>query len=400
MTHKTRVIVAGAGYAGMRAAFRLARKSRGLPVEITLVNAADHFVERVRLHQLAADQPLKQISIPKLAKGTGVQFVQGWITELDPIHKRLAVKTSAGERWLDYDKLVYALGSYTDQNILPGVADHTLSVSTEATARTLRERLPEIAAGGGHVVVVGGGLTGIESATEIAEAYPGLKVKLVTAGTFGGDLSVKGSQHIRTAFRRHRIELADQTRVTAVHSGELETTTGTIAFDLCLWAGPFTAPPLAGDSGLTVNGRGQILVDEHLRSVSHPDIFAIGDAAGLENAVDITIRMACATGVPMGGYVADQILAELDGKSLRPYHFNYYVRCISLGRRDGLIQFVKPDDTPVEFVLTGRGAARFKETICRYAAWQPRAERWMPVHVDDWTTQQRPRKLEQARSGA
>ena len=80
----TQIVILGAGYAGMAAALRLAHKTRRRPVQITLVNGSAAFVERIRLHQAAAAERVKQRPIQKLLAGTGVRFVQGWVTGLSP----------------------------------------------------------------------------------------------------------------------------------------------------------------------------------------------------------------------------------------------------------------------------------------------------------------------------
>ncbi|MET0135727.1 MAG: oxidoreductase, partial [Kibdelosporangium sp.] len=104
-----------------------------------------------------------------------------------------------------------------------------------------------------------------------------------------------------------------------------------------------------------------VLVDDHLRSVSHPDVHAVGDAAALRHPNGQELRMACATGLPSAQHLA-RVLAE---KRAGPLRFRYFNQCVSLGRRDGLIQFVRADDSPVERVLTGRAAALYKEAIVR-----------------------------------
>jgi NADH dehydrogenase FAD-containing subunit len=88
--------------------------------------------------------------------------------------------------------------------------------------------------------------------------------------------------------------------------------------------------------------------------------------------------MACATGLPMAQYAADHIAASLNDRSMRPYDFRYGGRCISLGRRDGLIQMVRHDDSPKDQIITGRLAARIKEMICQYAFQNVNSERWLP----------------------
>src|SRR5512144_817216 len=108
---KTQIVVIGAGYAGLLCTVRLAGKTRRQPVQITLVNAADVLVERVRLHQYAANQPVKHRPIRSYLRGTGVSFVQGMVTEIDTQQHIITAQTQDGVRRLIYDYLVYALGS-------------------------------------------------------------------------------------------------------------------------------------------------------------------------------------------------------------------------------------------------------------------------------------------------
>jgi NADH:ubiquinone reductase (H+-translocating) len=372
-----RIIVLGAGYAGMKAAMRLARKTRRYPVEITVVNGKDHFVERIRLHQVAADQSLRRIDIPYMLRDTGIQFVQGWATAIGLDEKTLTVETSKGRKLMPYDKLIYAAGSFIDTSVIPGGNEYAHSLNTEATTQILREKLPDLAARGGRLLIIGGGLTGVESSTELAEAYPNLRVTLVTRGTFGDDLSAKGAAHLRNILAQRKIELIENTAVSRINANSAEYEGGIIPFDVCLWAGAFGVPALAREAGLMVNQQGQVMVDEYLRSISHPDVIAVGDSAGLERALDIPIRMACATGIFMGAYAGDHAAALVKGKSPKPYQFGYVIRCISLGRHDGLVQRVKPDDTPTEQILTGRTAAYVKELICKQTIWQFQMERWL-----------------------
>ncbi len=70
----TRVVVLGAGYAGLRAALRIARRTRRENVRVELINAADTFVERIRLHQLATGQRLARRPIRAFIRGTGIEF--------------------------------------------------------------------------------------------------------------------------------------------------------------------------------------------------------------------------------------------------------------------------------------------------------------------------------------
>src|SRR4051794_34165567 len=118
----TRVVVLGAGYGGLLAAVRLA--GRAPQVEVTLVNQSDLFVERVRLHQYAANQAVRQRQLVDVLAGTRVQFVGGTVDRIDLPARRVLL--SGGE--LAYDYLVYALGSVTDLDAVPGACEHAYSI--------------------------------------------------------------------------------------------------------------------------------------------------------------------------------------------------------------------------------------------------------------------------------
>lgn len=376
---RTEVIVLGGGYAGVMAALRLSRKTRGENIRITLVNGADHFVERIRLHQRAANQTIKHYPYSRLLKGTGIRFVQGWVTGLSPARQTVTVHTARGDNQIAYDYLVYALGSFVDTRTVPGSAEYAMSLSTEETTLALQKQLPQVAEQGGRLLVCGGGLTGIEAATELAETYPNLQVTLVTRGTFGEQLSQRGQRHLRHVFDKLGINVVGNHAVTRVHAHHLECENGaTLPFDICLWAGAFTVPSLARHVGLPVNADGQIIVDAYLRAKTYPNIYVAGDAASLEEAHDISIRMACATAVPMGAYVGDHLATVIRGeKEARPFRFQYILRCISLGRQDALVQFVEVDDRPKERILTGWLGVKTKELVCRGTIWATQFERSM-----------------------
>jgi NADH dehydrogenase FAD-containing subunit len=119
---------------------------------------------------------------------------------------------------------------------------------------------------------------------------------------------------------------------------------------------------LAADAGIAVDDRGLVLVDATLRSVSHPDIHAIGDAAAIRLAWG-RVHGTCQSGLPTAQYTADTIARLLRGKPVRPFRFGYFHQPVSLGRRDAVIQFTHADDTPRRAYLKGRIAALYKETV-------------------------------------
>ncbi|HEX2909185.1 MAG TPA: FAD-dependent oxidoreductase [Chloroflexia bacterium] len=358
----SQVVVIGAGYAGLLATVRLAGKlqrSRALrarPVKITLVNASDLFVERLRLHEFAANRVVKPRPLESYLKGTGVQFVQGYVSHLDADRHILKVETKAGNHHISYDKLLFALGSLTDRNSVSGVDQYayTLTPVGPLSAVELREQLPIFNAKGGRLVVCGGGATGIEAAAEFASNYPNLKVSLLTQGVFGEFLGKAVAVYMRKALEDWGVTILDNTVVSQVKPNEVVCSTGTLGYDLCLWTGGFIAPPLAREAGLAVNERGQVLIDPFMRSVSHPDIFAVGDAAYPVEEPGAKVRMSAYTALIMGGHGADCLSATLLGQTPRPFSFAYLGQGIALGRHTAIGFGKSPDDHPHPPYFTGR----------------------------------------------
>ena len=352
---RARVVVLGGGYGGQLAAQCLARRT---DAAITLVNDGDRFVQKVRLHQLATGQPVAAPRYTDLLAGTGVDFVDDRVLGLDPAAHRVALSDGGS---LDYDVLVLALGSHA------AVPEYAHDVSTPAGAARLAARLADDPR---RLAVVGAGLTGLETATELAESHPDAVTTLVTAGTLDDDLSATGTAHVRRVAARLGIRLVEHAEVTAVHPDGLTLADGTAeGADVVVWTGGLVVGDLAARAGLAVDAHGRVLVDATLRSTSHPDVIAVGDAAAGTATDGSVVRMACATAMPAAQHAARTVAALLTGREPRPWRFRYAIRCVSLGRRDGLVQVVQADDRPRELVLTGRAAARVKEAIVAGTLW-------------------------------
>lgn len=364
-SQQTKILILGGGFAGVMAALRLAGKTRKEQVEITLVSAQAQLIERTRMHQFVVGQKLKTYALPHLLRHSGVQFVQGTVTHLHPVHKQVVVENEAATQTLAYDKLVYALGSFVDLAKIPGAQENAFTMDWDSAQR-VRMLLPEIAQRNERVAVIGAGLTGLELATELAECLPNLQVSLLCAGDLGADLSAKAENYVRSVVQKLSISLYEQCKVSRIEPTAIHCADGqSIQSDLCLVCTGFAVSPLAKQSGITVNALGQILLDEQLRSISHPDIYGAGDAATLA-ADGMNLRMACATAMPMAAYVADSISTASKGKPVQPFGFGFVIRCISLGRKAAVVQFVEPNDQPKSSVLTGQTAVWAKEAILQF----------------------------------
>ncbi|MER6358169.1 FAD-dependent oxidoreductase [Streptomyces sp. NPDC001634] len=354
-----RVVILGAGYAGMSAAVQLAaRVKRREGVRVTVVNTQERFTERMRLHMTATGQRLAELSIPELLAGTGAQFVRGWVTAVDAKAKTVRIDD---DRIVHYDTLVYGLGSVADTSAVPGVEDHAYILSSAQDAELLAARLGRLCSG--TVVVVGSGLTGIESAAEIAERHPELNVVLLGRAEPGAAMNPKAKAYVHAALDRLGVKVRSGVEVVKVLPDAVELAGGeNIAADAVLWTSGTRVSPLAASAGLAVDERGRILTDAALRSVSHPEVYAIGDAAAIRQGYGV-MHGTCQGGMPTGVHAALSIDRVLRGKQPKPFRFGYYHTPVSLGRGDAVVQFTRPDDSPRRICLTGRMAVRYKETV-------------------------------------
>jgi NADH dehydrogenase FAD-containing subunit len=367
-----RIVVLGAGYAGAFSAGYLARQLHSDDFEITVVNAEPDFVERLRLHQLAAGQDLRHLPLTEVFAGTGIRLRVARVTDVDAEHRTVTVADDDGFDRVEYDTLLYALGSTAADHGVRGVDAHAFHVATRPNALRLRARLDELGEGG-KVLVVGGNLTAIEAATEIAESHPRLHVSLATTGELGGWLGMKAHGHLLRAFERFDITVHENTTIERVDEAAAVSADGTVfACDATVWAAGFAAHPIAAASGLEVEPNGQITVDRQMRSVSHPDVYAAGDSAFIIGDNGQPLPMSCAS----AGFTSMQanaaIIGHLTGREISTTSLAYIGNHISLGRRDGLFQLVDGQARSKSWALRGRAAARVKSAILAANPWSLR----------------------------
>lgn len=305
-----KVVIVGAGYAGVTAARRLERQPG---IDVTLVNPTDAFVERIRLHEAAAGHPRAPIGLGEVV-----------VDEVVAVDGDRVVLASG--RTLGWERLVLAMGS---RSVVPPNA------------------LPVGAPCDGRVVIVGGGLTGIELAAELAEA--GREVTLVAKalGVTGG-----AEAYARGVLGRLGV------RVVLDEVGRVETGRvvlregGAMACDVCVWAAGFVGAPLPVGLEVRTNEVGQVCVDAYLRAA--PGIYVAGDLA--------EGPMGCKRALPSGARVAENLVREREGRPLRRFTEVGPTRCVSLGRRDGMVMLGGG-----QVMVRGRMAAWIKERICRFA---------------------------------
>lgn len=342
------VLVIGSGYAGTLAANRLA----GAGVRVTVVEPDGVFVDRIRLHEVAAGSRASAATDLRARLRPRVAIRRGRVVQVSSGRALLADGAV-----LEADGILLATGSGAAR-VRPG----TERIDSAAAAGRARVGIAALPAGG-RVAVVGAGATGIEAAAEIAEQRPDLHLALVGRAPVGTDLAPAGRAVVRLAFARLGVaELRAEV--------DLDDRAGLARLaDVVIDATGLAASPLATDSGLPVDPRGRVLVDDAFRVLGTEGLWAAGDAARIDRRVEL--RASCAVAQPSAAHAATQILRHLDDRPPEPFRFAFAARCLSLGRRHGLIQFLHADDTPRRAVVTGRSGAVMKEMISRGAAWTP-----------------------------
>jgi NADH:ubiquinone reductase (H+-translocating) len=366
---KTRVVVVGGGYAGTLAANHLRLRP---DVEITLVNPRPVFVERIRLHQLVANTGTATVDYGTLL-GDGIRLLVDTVARIET-GDRLLLLTSGAV--LNYDYLIYAVGSTgttaAKLSGVPGAGEFAYSVTELESAKRLRYALADLPTNA-PVTVVGGGLTGIEMASELAEQ--GRPVTLVCGGTLGPSLSNRGRRSVAKRLRRLGVALLESA-ASEVRWDAVVLADGTVLpSSVTVWTAGFAVPDLAARSGLSTDGMGRLLTDETLTSIDDERIVAAGDAAAPSGQ---PLRMSCQAAGPLGAQAANTVLSRIGASTPAVLNQAFGGQCISLGRSHGTIQLARPDDTPVNIVVGGRSAASVKEAVCKGTLWAIRREAAKP----------------------
>ncbi|MFG2328007.1 NAD(P)/FAD-dependent oxidoreductase [Streptomyces sp. NPDC048604] len=357
---RTRIVVIGGGYAGVMAANRITGRT---DVAVTLINPRPAFVERIRLHQLVGDTHAAVVDYRDVL-ADGVRLLVDTVDRIDAPQRSL---TLASGGTIPYDYLLYAVGSGSADPSVPGAAEFAYPIASLEEAERLRP-VVEQAAAEAPVTVVGAGPSGIETAAELAEQ--GRRVTLVCGGVLGPYLHPRGRRSVagRLADLGVTVVEGHDAKVTAVTRDSVELADGrTLPSAVTIWTVGFGVPDLAAHSGLTTDALGRLITDETLTSVDDDRILAAGDSAAPSN---LPYRMSCQAAGPLGAHAADTLLSRLDGARPATLAIGFAGLCVSLGRRHGIFQFARKDDSAKSGHLGGVPGAKLKEFICKHTVKQ------------------------------
>lgn len=384
-----RIVVLGSGFAGLWSAVGAARQidALGAPardIEVLVVNRDAWHGIRVRNYE--ADLSDLRVALREVLGPVGVAHIEAEVTAIDAPSRQVSIQTRDGAGTLHYDRLVLALGSRMVMPELPGFAEHAFDVDTYAGAMRLNDHLDALAslppsAGRYTALVIGSGLTGIETATELvgrlraAAARAGAgehAVRVILADHadhIGSNMGAQAIKVIAEALVAQGIATRTGVRVMAVTADGAQLVGGeTIAAATVVCCAGMRACALAAQLGVPLDRFGRVAVDACLRVEGVDGVFAAGDVAAAQVDEGHVSVMSCQYARPMGRYAGHNVVCDLLGLPMLPLRIEWYTTILDLGAAGACYT----EGWERRVVATGDAAKQTKRLINRERIYPPR----------------------------
>ena len=375
MTTK-RILVLGGGFAGLWSALSAARARDvfGADVEIALLNDTEWHSIRVRNYE--ADLSDTRVALDSVLGPVGVRRLQGTVEGIDVAIRTVTYESGGATQQIGYDRLVFALGSRLARPPVPGLAEHAFDVDTYAAAMRLNAHIAALPSGASTVLVVGGGLTGIEAAAEMpgklrAAGIASPRVILADhAARIGSDMGVEAVPVIEEALQALGVERRGGVSVASVDTMGATFQDGErIEAATVVWCAGMRAHPLAADFPVERDRLGRLAVDPTLKIKGLLAEFAAGDVASfLIDGVHGCV-MSCQHGRPMGRFGGHNAVCDLLDLPMLPLSVSWYTTILDLGPWGALYT----EGWERKLVSQGAMAKRTKEIINRERIYPPRS---------------------------
>jgi len=367
---RARVVVVGAGFAGLRAVRRLASE----PVDVTLVDRHNYNTFQPLLYQVATaglDEGGVAHTIRAIfADNANVEVQLGTASGVDFTERVVELEDGAS---LAYDALVLAAGATTNDFGIPGVADFAFPLYTLSEAIQLRqhilscfeatERNPALVDDGAlTVLIVGGGPTGVETAGTLAELF----TKVLSKGYRRADvhrarvivmeMGTELLASFRPASRQNaRESLADRgvdvrfgERVSEVSARGVRLASGEeILTRTVVWTAGVRPNPLADGLGLPQAAGGRIQVEPDLSLRDRPEVFVVGDIAASQSRSGQLLPQLAPVAMQAGTHAAAQVMRHLRGEPTQRFRYRNKGTMATIGRHAAVA------DLPVGITLRG-----------------------------------------------
>ncbi len=345
-----RLLIVGAGFAGMYAAISAARLRhlQGVSpddLEIALISPEPFLVIRPRLYEPKPET--MRAPLAELFQQMDVRYVQGSVETIDSASALVSFVGPEGKlETLDYDRLVLAAGSRGFRPNIPGLAEHAFGVELMEEAIKLDQHLHGLAKlpsskARNTVVVAGGGFTGIETATEMPgrlRAILGrdadIRVVIVERNNVIAPQTGDNPRPvIAKAIRDAGVEVILSVGVTTVDANGVTLSNGEhIESATVIWTAGMRASPLTGQIPAPRDNLGRLVVDPDLRVPGVKNVFATGDTAKIAaDDVGNVAPMTCQFAIRLGAFAGHNAAADLLGLPTEAYEQKTYVVCLDLG---------------------------------------------------------------------
>ncbi|MGF1753278.1 NAD(P)/FAD-dependent oxidoreductase [Vibrio makurazakiensis] len=364
----TKIIVVGGGAGGLELATKLGRTlGRKNRAQITLVDRKASHLWKPLLHEVATgslDEGVDALSYRAHAKNHQFDFQMGSLKDIDRERKVIVLselKDDAGEllmpsRELEYDILVLAIGSTSNDFNTPGVRDNCIFLDSPEQAHRFRSEMNnqflKLHANSGQgtvdIAIVGAGATGVELSAELHNAIKELRtygfgdldssklnVNLVEAGErILPALPPRISSAAHSELTKLGVTVRTSTMVTQADSDGLTTKDGEkIPAQIMVWAAGIKAPDFMKDiAGLETNRINQLVVNDTLQTTRDEDIFVIGDLAQCTQADGSFVPPRAQAAHQMASCAFSNIIAKLNGRELKDYIYKDKGSLVSLSR--------------------------------------------------------------------
>ena len=368
-----RIVIVGGGAGGLALATQLGKRlGKKKLADITLVDAARTHVWKPLLHQLAAgsfDTHAEEIEYLAQARWNHFKFRLGSLTGIDRSNKTVQLAASHDNmgreitpaQSLNYDTLVIAVGSQTNDFGTPGAAQHTIKLDSPQAAKHFNERLINAciraqtvprAEGSGllTVTIVGGGATGVELAAELHAAArvlgnygfeninpeKDLQIVLVEAGPrLLAQLPKRLGQAAEKELRKLAVDVYTNEKVIEVTDSSLKMASGkVIQSTLTVWAAGVKAADflktMGGSEPLEVNKLNQLMVNSNLQTSRDSSIYAFGDCAACQQADGNWVPPRAQSAYQQAMYLARELPALMAGKPVKPFVYTDQGSLVSL----------------------------------------------------------------------
>ena len=363
----TKVVILGGGFGGLYAALKFERAlGRDVDLDVTLVNHENFILFTPMLHEVASsDLDVTHIVNPIRRHLRKVKFFDGEVTSIDldarRVHLRHGIRANH-EHQLIWDHLIISLGSVTSFYGTPGVEGNAFTMKSLGDAIALRNRLIEQLEEADFdcskderselltVIVAGGGFAGVETAAgvndflrEAVRFYPRLgehqiRLVLVHAGpVILPELDEKLGKYAERQLTRRGVEVRTGVRLASYKDDVAELSDGfRIGAMTLVWTAG-TAPHPLVNALPCEKDRGRIVVDKFLSVPGREGVWAIGDCASVPDLKTRAKHPPTAQhALREGGTVARNILAEIRGRSKKPFSFSTLGQLAAIGRRTGV----------------------------------------------------------------